>query len=436
MISVLFSLSFSRLKYGIMCDAGSSGTRAYIYMWESDRDIPNVRPAPDVEHAYEIKLHIPLASAAKDDTAIETIFSKILEYCNDKIPKEYIPTTRFFVFATAGMRLLPQKDQDVILDKTYEYLLKNSPYKLKRRYIRVISGIEEGVYGWISVNHLLGNFENHLPTVGALDMGGASFQIAIEVPDNVKADSLHKVSVGKKSVNLFAHSYLGYGVNQALLKISTSISSVLDQVKIENPCIQKGFTQTTEGIESTGTGNFTACSRLVDAMLVKSAEFSSIQIPNLEYIKHFVAMASLYYVNNFFKLPANSSLKDLKHAAIQTCETPWSELEQKYKDNKFASSYCWYGIYQYNILAKGYRFKDGDVLVEKQDRINGIDLSWTTGAMLSEVAEIEIDDKPAVSILYAALASAIVFLSCFGIVWFMRKRGMRQIYAFTSRRML
>ena len=52
---------------------------------------------------------------------------------------------------------------------------------------QVIDGRMEGVYGWIAVNYMLGRFDhnfvepNRQPTVGALDMGGASTQITYEV---------------------------------------------------------------------------------------------------------------------------------------------------------------------------------------------------------------------------------------------------------------
>ena len=56
-----------------------------------------------------------------------------------------------------------------------------------QNYFQVIDGRMEGVYGWIAVNYMLGRFDHNFvehqrqPTVGALDMGGASTQITYEV---------------------------------------------------------------------------------------------------------------------------------------------------------------------------------------------------------------------------------------------------------------
>jgi len=66
----------------------------------------------------------------------------------------------------------------------------------------VISGKDEGVYQWLSINYVLGKLDGAESagagsagtgsagtgprTVGALDMGGASLQIAMEVyPDDL-----------------------------------------------------------------------------------------------------------------------------------------------------------------------------------------------------------------------------------------------------------
>jgi Golgi nucleoside diphosphatase len=207
-----------------MIDAGSTGTRAFLYTWDNSFEIPNVHSFTE-----NLELDIPLADDAKDRSVVPSIFGKIIDFSKDKIPEKFVEKTRLFVFATAGMRLLPNKEQNAVLNHVYDYLQENSPFKLKRRYLRVISGVEEGVFGWISVNHLLKVFDDDKETIGALDMGGASMQIAFQVPDDFSGDSIHTVIIGSKMINVFAHSYLGYGVNQALFKINNAISSVLDK---------------------------------------------------------------------------------------------------------------------------------------------------------------------------------------------------------------
>ena len=410
----LAHLCVSKIKFGIMIDAGSTGTRAFIYSWDSAKVIPDVHPHPNVEDAFSISLDIPLASAAQDITVVDKIFTQIIDYCKDKIPQKYVLKTRLFVFATAGMRLLQSYEQERILNRVYTFLSENSPFKLKRRYIRIISGIEEGVYGWLSVNHLLNRFDYGKSTVGALDMGGASFQIAIQVPPDATSNSLHNVTVGKLHLTLFAHSYLGYGVNQALWKITSSIAAVLDTDYIQNPCVQNGYRTEMEGISVEGTGNFTACSKLIEAMLLKSPEYATIQIPNLEDVRRFIAMASFYYVNKALNLPENSSFKELKQKSEEFCSKQYYQLSEANPNDKYLHTYCFSSIYQYNMLTRGFRFTDEDVIIEKRGEIDGVGLSWTIGAMLSEIAQIEIDDKEPPSMIWLVFSFATMCFLC----WF------------------
>ena len=109
-----------------------------------------------------------------------------------------------------------------------------------------------------------------------------------------------------------------------------------------------------------------------------------------------------------FRSNFNSTLNDLKNSSINFCLINFQELIKLYSNNEFISNYCWYSIYQYNLLTKGYKFNDNDYIIKKFNEINGIDLSWTIGAMLNEVAEIDFDDKNQFS--YFKLFNLIIFI--------------------------
>lgn len=409
MFSLFVITCACKIRYGIMIDAGSSGTRAHIYKWNTDSEIPDVAPAPDPAHAWFIKLKMPLAKAAKNMSLINDIFDHIVKFGITHIPSEYIPKTRIFVYATAGMRMLNDLEQDIVIGNTYNYLLKKSPFKVKKEYVRVISGTEEGVFGWVSVNHLLGNFGNGKKTVGALDMGGASLQIALETATDGKPTNV--VSIGKKSVEMFSHSYLGFGGNEALKSVTRSLSAVSDGSKsFEHPCYNVGYTSEYHGVRFVGTGDFEKCSNLVNEILLKASSFLSVNVPSLSSTNDFVAMASFYYTNSFLKLPPNSSLVDLKKKAVELCRTNWSIVAENNNENEYSSTYCWYSIYQWNALTNGFKFCDEKTKVLKLDEINGADLSWTIGAMLSHVAEIEIDETKHFTFPVLLIYNLIMFL--------------------------
>jgi Golgi nucleoside diphosphatase len=417
MFLALLSLSTSATRYGIMIDAGSSGTRAHIYTWQKSKGIPNVQPAPNSSSGWVYKVKIRLADAAKDISVISTIFKPIIEFAAQRIPSEFLPQTRIFVYATAGMRLLADTDQERVLTATVNFLTSNSPFRVKPSNIRVIDGIEEGIFGWLSVNHLLGNFVNHRPTVGALDMGGASFQIALQVGSKDKA--IHHVTLGTQTIPLYAYSYLGYGANEALKQITRSLSAVLPIGPHKHPCYPLNFKE--PDIE--GTGDFEKCAKLAHEILIDATAFEAIQVPNLAATNEFVAMASFYYTNSFLKLPKDSSLADLKKAATTFCATDWEETLKAGGDPSYAKTYCWYAAYQWVLLTEGYHFADGKTVLTKLDDINGVDLSWTIGAMLSHAGEIEIDEQPRFAFQGLILANVVEFGLLFPLyVWMERRR--------------
>ncbi|KAL0172788.1 hypothetical protein M9458_033099, partial [Cirrhinus mrigala] len=52
-------------------------------------------------------------------------------------------------------------------------------------------------------------------TVGSLDLGGASTQIAFATSDEAKSEDIIKVSLYGYEYNIYTHSFLCYGKNEA-----------------------------------------------------------------------------------------------------------------------------------------------------------------------------------------------------------------------------
>jgi apyrase len=66
------------------------------------------------------------------------------------------------------MRLLPPTKQAEIMEAVRDYL-STTPFRFERDWAQIITGVEEGIYGWITVNYLLSLFKNNTKsTVGAL----------------------------------------------------------------------------------------------------------------------------------------------------------------------------------------------------------------------------------------------------------------------------
>lgn len=63
-------------------------------------------------------------------------------------------------------------------------------------------------------------------TVGSLDLGGASTQIAFTAPDDAKGQDLIKISLYGYEYNVYTHSFLCYGKNEAEKRLLADLVKV------------------------------------------------------------------------------------------------------------------------------------------------------------------------------------------------------------------
>lgn len=98
------------------------------------------------------------------------------------VPNSEISQTGISLKATAGLRQLPQQSQDWLID-TVRRSLATSGFVVDPLETRVIDGREEAFFGWMTVAiafkiHQTIFSAPQMKYFGALDMGGASKQIA------------------------------------------------------------------------------------------------------------------------------------------------------------------------------------------------------------------------------------------------------------------
>ncbi|VBB26457.1 unnamed protein product [Acanthocheilonema viteae] len=247
-------------------DAGSTGSRLFLYKYRSvnDRELIDVKPVRDKLSLRPVvkKITPGLASFRdKPEDAAEYI-KPLLDYAVEFIPLNKHSYTTLFIFATAGMRLLPIEKQNKVLRNLRQNLPFQTSIQIIPDHIKVIEGKWEGIYSWIAVNYILGRFTRNKtdftrqPTVGIIDMGGASIQIAVEL--NLTSginESVESINLGCKdneqaySYRLFVTTFLGYGVNEALQKYEQKLCNDL-VVKntnisyIRDPCLPVNLLKT------------------------------------------------------------------------------------------------------------------------------------------------------------------------------------------------
>ncbi|RIA84213.1 nucleoside phosphatase family-domain-containing protein [Glomus cerebriforme] len=253
---------FSNRNFGIVIDAGSSGSRVQIYSWkehgfirqgknESELHIlPTIERGDEFGLNWQLKVEPGISTFATNPAEVgELHLKRLLDFAKQVVPSDEITQTPIYLLATAGMRLLPSSQQQAILQNACDYIMFNYVFKIDKcsDHVQVISGEWEGIYGWLAVNYLMNGFYNdsgnehmiqsqklnnesdnseiikHTTTYGFLDMGGASTQIAFE-PNSLEskkhADDLTKVTLytldGKRmDYDIFVTTFLGFGTNEA-----------------------------------------------------------------------------------------------------------------------------------------------------------------------------------------------------------------------------
>ncbi|CAI2734055.1 unnamed protein product [Schistosoma spindalis] len=367
-------------NYIIIVDAGSSGSRMFVYTWrtksESLSGLEDVEILKDASGNPVVKKKTPgLSSFANKLSDIPEYISALLSYAESHIPLSSQPSTPLFIMATAGMRLLTQTDQDTIWRHVRSHVKSTYKFQFKESHAYTISGVEEGLFGWISVNYLRGRFRLlpgdkgpvKQPTNGMLDMGGASMQIAYEVQstDNLPNSLVSEFSLTRKwfSTNqrykLYVKSYLGYGMNAFRKRYEEYLfemfginnSSKQEASRIEDPCLLEGFNVTSEltprrvvgemlepasdkfSVQYTGTGNMDKCMQNVEPLLNLNQSCSPLPcaINNVAQLDpdfnsmEFYGLSEFYYTLETLKMipPVQYNYSLVLRKIEETCSTPW-----------------------------------------------------------------------------------------------------------------
>ncbi|ROW05562.1 hypothetical protein VSDG_00302 [Cytospora chrysosperma] len=396
-------------RYGVVLDAGSSGTRLHIYKW---KDPARARKHASKQELNSLpKLHTEKKWTKKIKPGVSTFGEKpedvgpdhlkgLIQHALDIIPEDQIEDTPIFLMATAGMRLLPQMQQSALTHEICSYLRETTEFSLPDcdLHIQVIPGETEGLYGWIATNYLLGGFdhpEDHdhgkgHNTYGFLDMGGASAQIAFapnateaaKHANDLKLLRLRTLDGERSEHQVFTASWLGFGVNQAREAYVKKLVETYDPDVREIPdsCLPKGLRITPAGehadaahstdLTLLGTGDFTGCLRHTYPLLGKDAPcedepclLNGQHVPAIDFdVNHFVGVSEYWHTTHgvFDKGDQAYDLKTYQNKVEEFCTKDWdtivnTKVDGKKKDEhaKEAQEACFKASWLINVLHDG-----------------------------------------------------------------------------------
>uniref|UniRef100_A0A1A7X8A2 nucleoside diphosphate phosphatase n=1 Tax=Iconisemion striatum TaxID=60296 RepID=A0A1A7X8A2_9TELE len=235
-------------QYGIMFDAGSTGTRVHIFRFQMDNK------EPKLDHETFRAIEPGLSAYADDPQQCSAGLVELLNVAQSSVPRSMWTRTPVVLKATAGLRLLPGQKADQLLDKV-RMLFHESPFLSRDDSVSIMDGTDEGISAWITINFLTGGLHsNGIPTVGMLDLGGGSTQITFSPRDektiqDLPVDSIRSFQMFNNTHTVYTHSYLGLGLMSARLAILEGPSSTTvprGSTELFSTCLPAEFSGTWE----------------------------------------------------------------------------------------------------------------------------------------------------------------------------------------------
>ncbi|GMR62296.1 hypothetical protein PMAYCL1PPCAC_32491, partial [Pristionchus mayeri] len=430
------------VSYGIIIDAGSTGSRLFLYNWRatSSDELIDIKPTLDEQNNPVVRKVFPGLStfADKPDHASDYI-KPLLDYAIDYVPEANRPYTPVFILATAGMRLVPMEQQKAILNNLHTQLPKLTEMQIMKEHIRVIEGKWEGIYSWIAVNYILGKFASshskpipssttvdgvvstpnppHVerqPAVGMIDMGGASVQIAFEMPQNetFRSENVENLNLGCKDddptfkYQLYVTTFLGYGVNEGLRRYEQSLSDSLDNGTLaRDSCLPVNLQKEVLRTDGTkfmrkGTGDWLECTaRLTDIVTnakstskcADSCFFGSAPAPKMSLNNVEIYGFSEYWfsVEDVLGLGGAYNYTQVAEKSKKFCSQRWSNIQgqalrklyAKANDDRLRSQ-CFKSAWVNAVLHGGFNVSKEQNTFRSAYNIAGQEIQWALGAMI------------------------------------------------------
>ena len=364
-----FSTYASSPQYAVMIDAGSSGSRAHVFEYTTSLPKP---PIPLINDIYNKNTSPGLSSFANNPSAagssLKPILDEVARYLSSK--NVDLSQVKISVLATAGMRLLPENEQQAIYANVRSFIRNNYAFSLSTQNVRTISGTQEGLYGWLDVNYLSNNFAHPDSTVGSIDMGGASTQIAFATSDTSQPENEIDLTINNTRYRVFSKSFLGLGQNQALSAMTNNPNS--------SYCYPDGYNYNTQS----GAFNFSGCGAIYRG-LIYAHNVEQKVIPTVG--QNFIAYTGIFYTYDFFNVLQTPTNVALQSHINDICTKTWADLQSAYPaiPGKFLSTFCANGVYFYDLLYNTYRLQGSQLTVTSEINKTGID--WTLGALLYDL---------------------------------------------------
>ncbi|XP_070288641.1 ectonucleoside triphosphate diphosphohydrolase 7 [Myotis yumanensis] len=448
------------LNYGLVVDCGSSGSRIFVYFWPrhngNPHDLLDIKQMRDRNSQPVVKKIKPGISAMADTPEHASDYLRpLLSFAAAHVPVKKHKETPLYILCTAGMRLLPERKQLAILADLVKDLPLEFDFLFSQSQAEVISGKQEGVYAWIGINFVLGRFDHvdesdaeapqelaagRRRTVGILDMGGASLQIAYEVPTSTsvlppKQEEAAKILLAEFNLGCDVHhtehvyrvyvtTFLGFGGNFArqryedlVLNETLNKNRLLGQKTglspdspFLDPCLPVGLTDVVERnsqvLHVRGKGDWSTCGAMLSPLLALSntsqASLNGIYQSPIDFNNsEFYGFSEFFYcTEDVLRIGGRYHGPTFAKAAQDYCGMAWSVLTQRFKNGLYSSHadehrlkyQCFKSAWMYQVLHEGFHFPYDYPNLRTAQLVYDREVQWTLGAILYKTRFLPLRD--------------------------------------------
>lgn len=359
-------------KYAIFVDGGTTGTRVMLVGFNPNQKLRNSVPALEELSLHSVQTSVTsfINSSEYLPAYLNGLFDPVLvvlqTYNID--PK----TVSLYFLSTGKMRLYPQETQDNLYSEIRKIV--EPKYQFQIAAMETIKGEMEGVYSWLEVNYLLKNFNafkrkgkvGYKETVGIIDMGTTSSQIAFETSGLEKSPNEFSLKINYKNYTIYRETFQGLGMDETFNAMIKSPDA--------NSCFPLNYPME-NGIK--GKFDFDKCTD-VYTKVIASYGFNRGTIPT--YGNSFLAMSGFYYIYSFFDSIKSKSHTNFSSQVNTTCNRSWNDLLTQYPNEKYLYWNCANGVYFYDLV---YHFYDLSAKnLQAVSKIQNKSVSWLRGATL------------------------------------------------------
>jgi Golgi nucleoside diphosphatase len=144
----------SAVRWALIIDAGSSGSRGYVFCAASGG-------GETVQTFSSKKVYPGLSSFSSKPEGAAEYLKPVFAEAATIMPAAEIPSATVKLLATGGMRLLSQQRQQAIYDvfrkNFYSEIGQYFPFRLDKASLVTVSGNDEAYYALLAANYLAGS---------------------------------------------------------------------------------------------------------------------------------------------------------------------------------------------------------------------------------------------------------------------------------------